>query len=99
MRPPLAITAWQPTMTLLTRAIIAKTAASEMSVVEMPASARLTAVCRPSPPGAVSATMTSKVRFLCAALRKASTAGSRPCVRMTSFEWMCSIACSWLGLG
>ena len=94
--------------TLLTRAIIAKTEASAMSVVEIPASASEAAVaCHmgdcvmtrclyiddasaseaavacPSPPGAVSATITSKTRFLCAALRNASTVRSRLCVRMT----------------
>ena len=48
-----ASTACAPTMTLFTRAIIAKMAESAMSVVEMPASANATAVARPSPSGSV----------------------------------------------
>lgn len=79
-----AATEYDPlTSTLLTRAIIAKAEASAISVVEIPASASEAAVACPSPPGAVSATITSKTRFLCAALRNASTVRSRPCVRMT----------------
>ena len=58
--------------TLLTLAIMANTAASAMRVVLIPASASATAVLCPSVPGAVSATITSNVRFLCAFFRKAA---------------------------
>mmetsp|Transcript_81655 Transcript_81655/g.197921 ORF Transcript_81655/g.197921 Transcript_81655/m.197921 type:complete len:215 (-) Transcript_81655:201-845(-) len=97
MRPPLAITACAPQMTLFTRAMMANTAESLMTVVWIPASAYTFAVSCPTNVGAVSTTMTSNLRRFAAAFKNSSTVDDLPKVRMTSFAWMCSSACSWMG--
>mmetsp|Transcript_36942 Transcript_36942/g.77170 ORF Transcript_36942/g.77170 Transcript_36942/m.77170 type:complete len:245 (+) Transcript_36942:268-1002(+) len=95
MTPPLASTAEQPTMTLLTRAMMAKMAASVMTVVEMPALARRRAMLCPSRSGAFSDTTTSNLRPREAtSRRKYSTVLDMPHVRITSLAWMCSMAWS-----
>mmetsp|Transcript_2017 Transcript_2017/g.3461 ORF Transcript_2017/g.3461 Transcript_2017/m.3461 type:complete len:262 (-) Transcript_2017:389-1174(-) len=96
MTPPLARTARAPTMTMLTRAIIANTAASEMSVVctTFGSIASFLAISCPSNPGAPSATTTEKTLFLAASLRNVKVVLENPYVRITSLVWMCSEACS-----
>mmetsp|Transcript_10157 Transcript_10157/g.24843 ORF Transcript_10157/g.24843 Transcript_10157/m.24843 type:complete len:276 (-) Transcript_10157:80-907(-) len=93
--PPLASTAWQPTMTLLTRAMMANTAASEITVTEMPAPASSFAIRCPWRLGAPSATTTSNFRSRCAtSRRKWKVVFECPIVRITSLAWTCSIAWS-----
>mmetsp|Transcript_39749 Transcript_39749/g.112801 ORF Transcript_39749/g.112801 Transcript_39749/m.112801 type:complete len:207 (-) Transcript_39749:760-1380(-) len=100
MTPPLASTAWAVMMTLLTRAIMAKTAASGMRVVVMLLCASCLAARCPSNSGALSATTTWKIRFFAAACRNLRVAEDQFMVRMTSLAWMYSRPCItiWLSI-
>mmetsp|Transcript_26872 Transcript_26872/g.58637 ORF Transcript_26872/g.58637 Transcript_26872/m.58637 type:complete len:203 (+) Transcript_26872:1251-1859(+) len=92
--PPLASTACAPTSTLLTRAIMANTAQSAISVVCIPASDSFRAMMCPSYFGAPSATTTWNSLFLLASLRKRYVVSDMPNVKITSFAWMCSTPCT-----
>mmetsp|Transcript_53155 Transcript_53155/g.108417 ORF Transcript_53155/g.108417 Transcript_53155/m.108417 type:complete len:238 (-) Transcript_53155:167-880(-) len=82
-------------MTLLTRAMMANTAASDITVVEIPAFASSLAMSWPSREGAFSETTTSKRRPRDdTSLRKCSVVLLNPHVRITSLEWTCSMAWS-----
>mmetsp|Transcript_2560 Transcript_2560/g.5901 ORF Transcript_2560/g.5901 Transcript_2560/m.5901 type:complete len:229 (+) Transcript_2560:472-1158(+) len=75
--------------------MMAKTAASGITVVEMPALASSLAISCPASPGACSATTTSKRRPREAtSLRKCSVVLLNPHVRITSLECTCSMAWS-----